>query len=85
MKLITLYLPESYIKALDQLVGERFFPNRSEAVRSSVRDLLVEFSRFQGNSSWQVKTDYKAPDKNVLDAVEKSVQRQERHTPRRFS
>jgi Arc/MetJ-type ribon-helix-helix transcriptional regulator len=33
MKLITLYLPETYIKALDQLVDERFYPNRAEAIR----------------------------------------------------
>ena len=42
MKLITLYLPETYIKALDQLVGERFYPNRAEAIRIAVRDMLVE-------------------------------------------
>jgi antitoxin ParD1/3/4 len=40
MKLITLYLPETYIKALDQLVGERFYPNRAEAIRVAVRDLI---------------------------------------------
>lgn len=43
---MTLYLPTTYIKALDQLVDEHFFPNRSEAIRASVRDLLVEFGRF---------------------------------------
>jgi antitoxin ParD1/3/4 len=40
MKLITLYLPEPYIKALDSLVNERFYPNRAEAIRVAVRDLL---------------------------------------------
>ncbi len=40
MKLITLYLPEPYIKALDGLVNERFYPNRAEAIRVAVRDLL---------------------------------------------
>ena len=41
MKLITLYLPEPYIKALDQLVNEkRIYPNRAEAIRIAVRDLL---------------------------------------------
>ncbi len=40
MKLITLYLPEPYIKALDGLVGERYYPNRAEAIRAAVRDLL---------------------------------------------
>ena len=40
MKLITLYLPETYIKALDQLVGERFYHNRAEAIRVAIRDLI---------------------------------------------
>jgi Arc/MetJ-type ribon-helix-helix transcriptional regulator len=40
MKLITLYVPETYLKALDQLVGERFYPNRAEAIRVAIRDLV---------------------------------------------
>lgn len=41
MKLITLYLPEPYIRALDRLVNEkRIYPNRAEAIRIAVRDLL---------------------------------------------
>ncbi|MCD6446257.1 ribbon-helix-helix protein, CopG family [Candidatus Bathyarchaeota archaeon] len=40
MKLITLYLPEPYIEALDKLVNERFYPNRAEAIRVAVRDLI---------------------------------------------
>jgi antitoxin ParD1/3/4 len=40
MKLITLYLPEPYIKALDHLVSERFYPNRAEAIRVAIRDLI---------------------------------------------
>lgn len=40
MKLITLYIPEPYIEALDQLVHERYYPNRAEAIRVAIRDLL---------------------------------------------
>jgi len=40
VKLITLYLPEPYIEALDKLVNERFYPNRAEAIRVAVRDLI---------------------------------------------
>ncbi len=40
MKLITLYLPEPYIRALDRLVNEKYYPNRAEAIRVAVRDLL---------------------------------------------
>ncbi|MBK5133476.1 type II toxin-antitoxin system ParD family antitoxin [Candidatus Bathyarchaeota archaeon] len=49
MKLITLHLPETYISALDQLVDERFYPNRSEAIRVAIRDLIsVEVWRRKG-------------------------------------
>lgn len=41
MKLITIHLPESYIKDLDELVDEDFYPNRAEAIRFAIRDLLV--------------------------------------------
>jgi Arc/MetJ-type ribon-helix-helix transcriptional regulator len=40
VKLITLYLPEPYIRALDLLVNERFYPNRAEAIRVAIRDLI---------------------------------------------
>jgi antitoxin ParD1/3/4 len=40
MKFITLYLPEPYIKALDQLVNEKFYPNRAEAIRVAIRDMI---------------------------------------------
>ena len=40
MKLITLYLPEPYIEALDQLVDERYYPHRAEAIRVAIRDLI---------------------------------------------
>lgn len=42
MKLITLYLPETYIKLLDQLVVEKFYPNRAEVIRVAIRDLINE-------------------------------------------
>ncbi len=41
MKLITLYLPEPYIRALDSLVDEQFYPNRAEAIRVAIRDMLT--------------------------------------------
>lgn len=40
MKLITLYVPEPYLKALDRLINERYYPNRAEAIRIAIRDLL---------------------------------------------
>jgi len=40
MKAISLKLPEVYIEGLDELVRKRFYPNRAEAIRMAVRDLL---------------------------------------------
>jgi len=40
MRLISLYVPEPYLKALDQLVNQRYYPNRAEAIRIAIRDLL---------------------------------------------
>lgn len=42
MKLITLYIPEPYIQALDKLVNEKYYPNRAEAIRVAIRDLLSD-------------------------------------------
>ena len=41
MKLITIHMPEPYIRDLDELVGDNFYPNRAEAIRAAVRDMLV--------------------------------------------
>ncbi len=40
MQLITVHLPKSYIEGLEELVKEQIYPNRSEAIRVAVRDML---------------------------------------------
>jgi Arc/MetJ-type ribon-helix-helix transcriptional regulator len=40
MKLITVHLPEAYLQGLDKLIDSDAYPNRSEAIRVAVRDLL---------------------------------------------
>ncbi len=40
MKLITVNLPEAYVNGIEQLIIEKLYPNRSEAIRIAVRDLL---------------------------------------------
>ena len=40
MKMITLHVPEPYIKALDRLINDKLYPNRAEAIRFAIRDLL---------------------------------------------
>lgn len=46
MKLITLNLPEAYIDGLEKLVQENIYPNRSEAIRLAVRDLIRKENAF---------------------------------------
>ncbi len=40
IKLISVNLPESYLKILEIFVSESKFPNRSEAIRVAIRDLI---------------------------------------------
>jgi len=40
IKLISVNLPESYLNMLENLVSIGRFPNRSEAIRVSIRDLI---------------------------------------------
>jgi Arc/MetJ-type ribon-helix-helix transcriptional regulator len=42
MKVVTICLPESYVDGLDKLIGQSKYPNRSEAIRIAIRDLLVD-------------------------------------------
>ncbi len=40
MKLITLHIPEIYLENLEELVKKKYYPNRAEAIRVAIRDLL---------------------------------------------
>lgn len=42
MRIVTVYLPEPYVEALDQLVKQKRYPNRAEAVRCAVRDFIFK-------------------------------------------
>ena len=45
--MINVYFPKPYLKGLDRLVINGHFPNRAEAIRLAVRDLLVEYKEFK--------------------------------------
>lgn len=47
MKLISIYLPEAYLKALDRLVELKLYPNRAEAIRFAIRDLILKELPFE--------------------------------------
>ncbi len=40
MKIITIHIPDHFLKILDSLVEEGLFPNRSEAIRVGIKELL---------------------------------------------
>lgn len=40
LKLVTIHLPEAFLEGIEELVKSRIYPNRSEAIRIAVRDLL---------------------------------------------
>ena len=46
MRVTTLLIPEHCIKGLDYLVAKRLYPNRSEAIRVAIRDLLTTHDLF---------------------------------------
>jgi len=46
MKLTTLYLSPVYINRLDELVQEGYYPNRADAIRAAIRDMLKAHNKF---------------------------------------
>jgi len=63
METISLNIPEAYLYIIDDLVREGFFPNRSEAIRAAIRDLLHEYDKF---AKWLVQ---KSKDDEYLKEV----------------
>ena len=42
MRVITVHLPDDFLNSLDELVRLDRYPNRSEAIRYAIRDLLKD-------------------------------------------
>ena len=40
MKLIAVHLPDRIVSDIEELVNKGLYPNRSEAIRIAIRDLL---------------------------------------------
>ena len=56
MKHVTFHLPDSYVSGLKELVESKLYPNKSEAIRTAIRDLLKKefndsFVLFMKNNS----------------------------------
>ncbi|AOW80680.1 MAG: ribbon-helix-helix domain-containing protein [Halobacteriota archaeon] len=50
MERVTLRIPEQQIEAVERMVETGKYPNRSEAIRAAVRDMLEEDRGEQTNS-----------------------------------
>ena len=53
MKMITLYVPESYLQALDDIVKQGRCPHRAEAIRLAIRDFIAK-------EGWLPKAEFSA-------------------------
>ncbi len=40
VKLVSVYLPEPYVKAIDELVRENYYISRGEIIRTAIRELM---------------------------------------------
>ena len=50
MKIVTVNVPESYIDAINKLIGqEGLYPSRSELIRCAVRDFLIKELKLANN------------------------------------
>ncbi len=50
MKIVTVNVPESYIGAINKLIGENgLYPSRSELIRCAVREFLLKELRLAKN------------------------------------
>jgi len=42
LRRISLFVPEPYLQGLNDLVRQRLYPHRAEAIRLAIRDLLLK-------------------------------------------
>ena len=50
MKIVPIHVPGKYLEGLDTLIQNEIYPNRSEAIRMAIRDLLkIETRNFSRN------------------------------------
>lgn len=53
MQRVTLRIPAEQVEEVEQLVERGVFPNRSEAIRTFVRDGLNEHGRGKTHAPWE--------------------------------
>lgn len=45
MKIVPVHIPNKYLDGLDTLISQDVYPNRSEAIRMAIRDMLKTEAR----------------------------------------
>ncbi|MFX1339616.1 MAG: ribbon-helix-helix domain-containing protein [Promethearchaeota archaeon] len=70
MKIVTVNVPESYIDAINKLIGENgLYPSRSELIRCAVREFLLKELRLAKNIPDYNKSDIDDYDKEKFVRV----------------
>ena len=71
MRIITVNLPESYLKTIDHLVGENaLYPSRSELIRVAVREFLIkELNSAQNFVQFQPQLFKQAPEEHKSEEI----------------
>ena len=65
MKIVTVNVPESYIEAIEKLIGEDgLYPSRSELIRCAVREFLLKELRMAKNMA---KYNEPKPEQEIKD------------------
>lgn len=86
MRIITVNLPESYLKVIDGLTGGKgLYPSRSELIRVAIREFLIReleasksFQQFQQNKQNKTQKEPQKIDENLFVQVpinEQSIDR----------
>lgn len=70
MKIVTVNVPESYIDAINRLIGENgLYPSRSELIRCAVREFLIKELQLAKNMPDYNKSDVDDYDKEKFVRV----------------
>ena len=47
MKTVTINLPKELEEKIELLIDKEFFPNKSELIRTAIRELLLKYNTFE--------------------------------------
>ncbi len=66
MRIVTVKLPERYVSLLDELVTEKIYNTRSDAIRTAIKKLLIEMGKISSEQEDEMSAfpEMKATEKN---------------------